>query len=133
MHELVLRIKKPELCYVFARNATERGHEDLAIQAYRRAVDLRAEEHGAETEAELMALKAFYAYEEAMSYGQKKRRRATGSWQLVNRHGVLAALQKRLNSKYAEESLPILRELKMDDYAFQAIADRYAEDLAEAA
>ena len=31
MHELVLRIKKPELCYVFAENAGKRGHEDLEL------------------------------------------------------------------------------------------------------
>ena len=37
MHELVMRIKKAELCYVFARNAVERGHEELAVEAYRRA------------------------------------------------------------------------------------------------
>ena len=133
MHELVLRINKPELCYVFARNATARGHEDLALQAYRRAVDLRAEEHGPQTEAELMAYKAFYAYEEAMSHGQRKRRRATGSWQLVNRYGVLAALQRRVDSKYAEESLPILKQLGMEDYSFRAVADRHAEELPVAA
>ena len=83
MHELVLRIKKPELCYVFAQNAFKRGHDDLAIQAYRRAVDLKAEAHEVSTEAELMALKSFYAYEEALSYGQRKRKRATGTWQMV--------------------------------------------------
>ena len=35
MHELVLRIKDPELCYVFAKNATKRGHPELALQAFR--------------------------------------------------------------------------------------------------
>ena len=33
MHELVLRIKEPELCYVFARNATRKGHPELALVA----------------------------------------------------------------------------------------------------
>jgi hypothetical protein len=101
MHDLVQRIKKPELCYVFARNAVERGHEDLALQAYRRAVDLRAEEHPVESQAELMALKSFYAYEEALSWQQGKRKRATGTWQMVNRLGILPTLQKRLASKNA--------------------------------
>jgi hypothetical protein len=133
MHDLVLRIKKAELCYVFARNAVERGHEELAIEAYRRAVDLRAEEHEVESEAELMALKSFYAYEEALSYQQKKRKRATGTWQLVNRHGILGALGKRLDSKYAMEVMPALKLLKMEDYTFQAVADNYPEVLQEAA
>lgn len=122
MHELVLRIKKPELCYVFADNAVKRGHEELALQAYRRAVDLRAEQHGVETEAEKLALKSFYAYEEALSHGQRKRKRATGTWQMVNKLGILATLDKRLDSKDGEEVLPKLKALKLEDYSFQAVA-----------
>ena len=68
MHELVLRIKQPELCYVFAENATKRGHEGLALEAYRRAVDLRAEAHEDATADERLALKAFYAYEVKRSF-----------------------------------------------------------------
>ena len=122
MHELVLRITKPELCYVFADNAAKRGHENLALQAYRRAVDLRAEQHSVDTEAEKLALKSFYAYEEALSLGQRKRKRATGTWQMVNKLGILPTLDKRLNSKDAEEVLPKLKALKLEDYSFQAVA-----------
>ena len=134
MHELVLRIKKPELCYVFARNAFNRGHDDLAIQAYRRAVDLKAEAHEEVTsEAELMALRAFYAYEEAMSYGQRKRKRATGTWQMVNRIGILPTLDKRVQGKTGEDIQTALKLLNMEDYGFEAIARAYAEDLQAAA
>lgn len=133
MHELVLRIRKPELCYVFARNAVARGHEDLALEAYRHAVDLRAEEHEVHSEAELMALKAFYAYEEALSWQQGKRKRATGTWQMVNRLGILPTLQKRLASKTANEMLPVLKEMKLQDYAFEVVARSYPEELKEAA
>ncbi len=122
MHELVLRIKKPELCYVFADNATRRGHEDLAKQAYRRAVDLRAAEHPDVNEDERLALKAFYAYEEALSWGQRKRKRATGTWQMVSRIGILPTLEKRAEGKQADEARDTLRELQMDDYSFGAVA-----------
>ena len=133
MHELVLRIRKPELCYVFAENACKRGHDDLAVQAYRRAVDLKAETHEVTSEAELMALRAFYAYEEALSHGHRKRKRATGTWQMVNRLGILPTLYKRLNSKDAEGVLPKLKELQLEDYSFQAVAKAYAHDLEQAA
>ena len=109
MHELVARIKKPELCYVFAKNAIKRGHEALAIEAYRHAVDLRAADHVVETDAELAAVKAFYAYEEALSYQHGKRKRATGTWQMVSRYGILTTLQKRLDSKSVQEALPVLK------------------------
>jgi hypothetical protein len=133
MHELVLRIKEYKGCYVFAQNAIKRGHADLAIQAYRHAVDLRAADHEGITEAETMAMKSFYAYEETISYGQKKRKRATGTWQMVNKFGILPTLDKRLQSRASEEYLPILKELKMEDYSFQAVAEAYAEDLKQAA
>ena len=133
MHELVERIKKPELCYVFAQNAINRGHHDLALQAYRRAVDLRAGEHEVTSEAELMALKSFYAYEEALSHGLRRRKRATGTWQMVSRLGILPTLDKRLNSKDAEGALPKLKELQLEDYSFQAVAKAYARDLKQAA
>ena len=127
MHELVLRIKEPELCYVFARNATRRGHPELALQAYRRAVDLRAENYETESDVELSAVRAIYAYEEALSFNKGKRTRATGTWQLVNRHGVLPALLKRMNSRDCDEVLPILKDLGMEDYSFNAVHDAYPE------
>jgi len=127
MHELVLRIKDPELCYVFARNAIDRGHPELALQAYRRAVDLRAEQHDTSSEAERSALRAIYAYEEALSYSKGKRTRATGTWQLVNRHGVLAALMKRLHSRDNENVLPVLQELGMEDYSFSAVHEAHPD------
>ncbi len=133
MHELVLRIKKPELCYVFADNASQRGRDDLAKQAYRRAVDLRAEEHEGASEDERLALKAFYAYEEALSWGQRKRKRATGTWQMVGRIGILPTLQKRVASKQADDARETLKTLAMDDYSFEEVAKLVALNSEEAA
>ena len=127
MHELVLRIKDPELCYVFATNAKRRGHPELALQAHRRAVDLRAEAHPISSDAEFAAVRAIYAYEEALSYDQGKRTRATGTWQLVNRHGLLAAVHKRLESRNGDEVLPTLKELGMEDYSFSAVREAYPD------
>ena len=128
MHELVSRINDPELCYVFARNARRNGHPELALQAYRRAVDLRAQQHEAASDAEAAALRAIYAYEEALSYGRGKRTRATGTWQLVNRHGLLGALSKRLSSGKLEDVQPILAELGMEDYSFGAVYAAHQQD-----
>ena len=133
MHELVERIKEPELCYVFARNASKRGHPELALQAYRRAVDLRAEQHGTETEAEFAAARAIYAYEEALGYSKGKRTRATGTWQMVNRFGLLAAIRKRIESRSGDDMLPVLTELGMEDYCFDAVASAYGEEIQKAA
>lgn len=125
MHELVLRINEPDLCYVFAKNATRRGHPELALQAYRRAVDLRAGQHETESVAEQVALRSIYAYEEALSYAKGKRTRATGTWQLVSKHGVFPALAKRLCARGIEDVKPVLKELGMEDYSFDAVRDAY--------
>ncbi|RLQ23048.1 hypothetical protein DWB85_03460 [Seongchinamella sediminis] len=133
MHELVQRIKEPELCYVFARNANKRGHPELALQAYRRAVDLRAEQHETATDAEFAAARAIYAYEEALGYSKGKRTRATGTWQMVNRYGLLAAIQKRIESRSGDQILPVLQELGMEDYSFDAVASAYDAEIQQAA
>jgi len=133
MHELVKRIKEPALCYVFAKNARRNGHPELAIQAYRQAVDLRAQQHEVETQAEAAALRAIYAYEEALSYSRGKRTRATGTWQLVSRHGVLPAVHKRLHSRNGEDVQLVLEELGMTDYSFSAVRSAYPEVFEEMA
>ncbi len=133
MHELVQRIREPELCYVFARNAQRQGHPDLAVQAYRRAVDLRAESYATENELELAAVKAIFAYEEAMSQIRGKRTRATGTWQMVKREGLLPTLRKRVASNSQEDVLPALKALGMEDYSFHAVCQQYPEITEQAA
>ena len=127
MHQLVERITEPDLCYVFAKNATRRGHPELALEAYRRAVDLRAASHTVDSEAEMAALRSIYAYEEALSLTKGKRTRATGTWQMVNKHGVFAALAKRLDARGVDDVLPALKELAMEDYSFRAVKEAYPE------
>lgn len=133
MHELVRRINDPELCYVFAKNATRRGHPELALQAHRRAVDLRAEQHATASEAEFAAVRAIYAYEEALSYSKGKRTRATGTWQMVNRVGLLNTIHKRIQTRSGEDVMPVLKELGMEEYSFEAVGAAYPEDISQAA
>ncbi len=133
MHELVARIKVPELCYVFARNANRKGHPDLALQALRQAVVLRADQHEPQDDTELAGLRAIYAYEEALSHIKGKRTRATGTWQLVNRHGLVAAIGKRLAARSSPEVTAALEELKLADYSFDAIHEAYPEAFKRAA
>ena len=125
MHDLVKRINDPQLCYVFAKNAINRGHPELALQAYRRAVDLRTQEHETHCEAEEASVRAIYAYEEALSYAKGKRTRATGTWQLVNRKGIFSALAQRIESRNSPDVMPVLKELGMEDYSFAATIEAY--------
>ena len=127
MHELVLRINDPEKCYVFARNATRNGHPELALQVHRRAVDLRAADYEVTSDVERAAVRAIFAYEEALGFAKGKRTRATGTWQLVNRSGLVAAVAKRLSSRGGEDVSATLKALGMEDYSFAAVCAAFPE------
>jgi hypothetical protein len=77
MDERVKRIKTPEGCKRFAKNAVEHDRPDLALEAHRRAVELKAQEYGAETQAERECLQAIYAYEETLTRKNGRTTRAS--------------------------------------------------------
>lgn len=58
MGSRVAKLKTTEECENFAQNARERGRADLADEALRRSVELRAESYGAKTAAEKECLRA---------------------------------------------------------------------------
>lgn len=97
MDERVKKIKTPEECEVFAKNALERNRPDLASEAKRRAVELRAELYGAKSEAENEALQAIYAYEEVLTKKNGKRTKASRTWQMIKRHGIIEAVERAVN------------------------------------
>ncbi len=58
MDERIARLQTPEACEQFAINVEERGKPELALEAGRRAIELRAAARGAATAAEREALEA---------------------------------------------------------------------------
>ena len=81
MDERVARLKTPEECERFAKNAIERNRRDLADEARKRAVELRAMAYGAKSEAERECLEAIYAYEEVLTSRNGRRTHASRTWQ----------------------------------------------------
>jgi hypothetical protein len=51
----------------------------------------------------------------------------------MNKIGILPTLHKREQCRAAEDFLPVLKELQMEDYSFQAVAKAYAADIKQAA
>jgi uncharacterized caspase-like protein len=93
MDERVARLTTPEACEQFAINVEERGKPELALDARRRAIELRAAAHGASTVAEREALEAVYAYELVLSTKRGRNTRASRTWQMIERRGVLPAVE----------------------------------------
>lgn len=125
MDERVRKLATPEKCEIFAKNCAARGREDLARQARARAVQLRAEAHGAETEAEREALAAIYAYEEALSKKNGKRTRASRTWQMIRRHGILAAIERAVNRRAEAQGYTALVEMGLEEYSFESVILRH--------
>ena len=132
MDERVTRLKTPEDCEQFALNVAE-SHPELAWQAHRRAVELRAEAVGGKNEAELEALQAVYAYEKVRSQMKGRTVRATRTWQMIKRHGIITAVERAVDRKQATEGYKTLAAMGMRDLAFEAVVCRHPDVFSPAA
>jgi hypothetical protein len=133
MDERVNRLRTPDECEQFAKNALERGHPDLAKEAKVRAVQLRAEQYGATSEAEREALQAVYAYEEVLSQKNGRRTRASRTWQMISRHGILGAVERAVDREQETQGYVALVEMGLEDFAFEAVVLRHPELFGQAA
>lgn len=127
MDERVKNLKTPEQCEIFARNATERDRPDLADEARIRAVQLRAEAYGAQTDAETEAIQAIYAYEEVLTQKNGKRTRASRTWPMIKRYGIIEAVERAVNREVAPQGYTALVEMGLEEYAFEAVILRYPD------
>jgi hypothetical protein len=127
MDEKVTRLKTPEECERFAKNALERNRRDLADEARKRSVELRAEAYGAKTRAERECLEAIYAYEEVLSAKNGRRTRASRTWPMIKKHGILGAVERAVNREAETAGYTALLEMGLQDYAFEAVVVRYPE------
>lgn len=125
MDEKVLKLKTPEECEVFAVNVIRLGHPELAVQARERAVQLRAQAYGVSSEIENECLEAIFAYEEALSVKNGKRTRASRTWQMVDRHGIVSAVERAVNRKDDAMGYMMLKDIGLQDYTFEAIVLRH--------
>ena len=89
MNERIKNLDTPKKCEIFAKNALNAGREDLVKQAKERAIHLKAENYGAETSAEKEAIKAVYAYEEVLSAKNGKKTRASRTWPMIQKYGII--------------------------------------------
>jgi hypothetical protein len=121
----VAKLKTPEECVIFEQNATRLGHCDLAVSARKRAVELRAEKHGAKTNAERECLEAVYAYEEVLTAKNGKRTRASRTWPMIARHGILGAVERAVNRPDETVGYTSPREMGLEEYAFESVVVRY--------
>ena len=122
----VAKLTTPEECEQFVINVQDK-HPDLALEAKRRAVELRAELAGAKTEVEREALEALYAYEAAISERAGKKTRASRTWPMIKEHGIIGAMERLVNRKADASGYKALVALGMKDLSFEAVVLRHPQ------
>ncbi len=127
MDDRIKRIDSPDKCEIFAKNAIQKGRQDLANQALLRATELRAESYGATTKAEKEALQAIYAYEETLRVKNGKRTRATRTWQMIERHGIIESVNRAVCRPTETQGYKALLSMGLGEFAFEAVILRYPD------
>jgi hypothetical protein len=125
--ERVARLKTAEECEQFAVNVEARGKSELALAAKRRAVELRALARGANSDAEREAFEAVYAYETVLSSSRGKKTRATRTWQMIDRHGIIEAVERVVRRTSDAKGYTAFVEMGMQDKAFEAVVLRHPD------
>ena len=126
MDEVIAKFKTPESCEQFALNVEARS-PDRAQAARRRAVELRAAAHGANNDAEREALEAVYAYERVLSGTHGKKTRASRTWQMIDRHGILPAVERVVSRSADSAGYAALVKMGLQDMAFEAVVLRHPD------
>lgn len=133
LDERVARLTSPEDCEKFAKNAIRLGRPDLADQARRHSIDLRTAEYGDASEVEKECIQAILAYEEVLSRKNGRRTRATRTWQMIKRRGILGAVERAVSRLTQTAGYELLVEMGLADFAFEAVILRYPEQFSEEA
>jgi hypothetical protein len=133
MNELIAKLKTPEECAVFEKNVSDRGRPDLALAARRRALELRAIQYGAVTDVERECLEAVFAYEQVLSAKNGKKTRASRTWPMIERYGIIGAAERAVDRKVDTAGYTALVEMGLQDYAFEAVILRHPQSFSREA
>jgi hypothetical protein len=124
--KLVGHLKTPEDCEQVAINV-EAKQPAFAILARRKAIELKAATHNAATEAEQQALQAVYAYERVLTLERGRKTRATRTWQVITKLGIVEAVETIVKRPTGAEGYHALVKMGMQDMLFEAVVLRHPE------
>ncbi len=133
MDERVAKLKTPDACERFAKNAIRLGRADLADETRRRAIEIRAADYGASSQAEKECLQAIYAYEEVLTKKNGKRTRASRIWPMIKRHGILSSAERAVNRDSETAGYKALAEMGLQEFTFEAVILRHTDLFSEEA
>lgn len=133
MDPRIAKLKTPEECANFAGNATERGYPDLAREAQRRSIALRAAQFNAQSDAERECVEAVFAYEETLALKNGRKQSASRTWPMLEKHGIIPAVERVVKRKADAAGYTALVALGLQEFAFEAVVLRHTELFSEEA
>ncbi len=95
--------------------------------AKRLLVQQRAASHNPPTAVEREAYEAVYAYEEAATQLNRRTTRATRTWPVIAKKGVIAAIDGIVTRKTETPAYRMLATMGMEDMSFEAVVLRHTE------
>jgi len=83
--------------------------------------------HTIKTDVELELFKAVYAYEEALSEKNKRKTRASRTWQMIDRRGIIEAAERAVDRDIETAGYRVLVAMGLHDFTFEAVIVRYQD------
>jgi hypothetical protein len=96
-----------------------------ATQRRRSLIQQRAALRNPASDAEREALEAIFAYEQALSQIRGKKLRASRTWQMIERHGILPAVERIVQRDIETAGYRALVEMGLEEMAFEAVVLRH--------
>jgi hypothetical protein len=128
MDERVARLKTSHDARNLAKNARERGQNELANEALQRAGELRAIEDGYTSPAQQAIAAALYAYEDEQTRINGKTFRAGRTRPMLAKHGAIDAAARMVLNPRPSKAFAVLDEAGLQALTFEAIVDRFPEE-----
>jgi hypothetical protein len=72
-------------------------------------------------------LEAVYAYEQVLTVRNGKTTRASRTWQMIKRHGIIAAVERAVNRETETIGFTALLDMGLEDYAFESVIVRHPD------
>ena len=127
----VQRLATPEQCRIFARNAADRGRDDLGLQARQRWVQLKAEGHIGDPDGDDPIARELW--QSLSAYEYVLGRSATGLRQTIRRRGLIRAVEHFATQGGMPVELASLSDVGLLEYAWEHAVLRHPELFSDAA
>jgi len=137
MDNRIAGLDTEEKCEAFEKNALRLDRPDLAQECRVRVVEIKREDHDLsdyareDTDipeaAQEDGLRAACAYESTLINKNGRKKRATATWNMFKKHGIIGGVERAVQRDKAPEHLQNLASRGLEEHAFENVVLRHPE------